>query len=153
MNGRSIFAAALALAGAAGAAAAQDGAVRSECQQGGIKQYANDLCQKAVDIFTLVAPQFGTSIAGGNAVLGTGGHLGGLGHFSVGVRLNAIKGTIPDFEEGFTVAAGNASNTQPIPTRNQALVFTLRALSQIESRLAPPLEKLEKPTSGRSRRR
>ena len=121
MNGRSIIAAALALAGAAGAAAAQDGTVRSECQQTDIRRFANDLCQKAVDIFSLVAPQFGTSIAGGNAVLGTGGHLGGFGHFSVGVRLNGIKGTIPDFEEGFTVAAGNASKAQPIPTRSQAL--------------------------------
>ena len=123
MNARTFTTAALAAAALAAAPArAQDGAVRSDCQRTTAPQrYANDLCQKAVDIFSLMAPQLGTSIAGGNAVLGTGGNIGGFGHFTVGLRMNAVRGTIPDFEEGFTVAAGDASNASPIPTRDQFL--------------------------------
>src|SRR5215212_2514924 len=55
---------------------------------------AQDACQKAIDLFNYMAPQLGISITGGNATLGKGGTLGGLGHFSLGLRLNVVQGSI-----------------------------------------------------------
>jgi len=57
---------------------------------------AQDACQKAIDIFAFVTPQLGVGLIGGNATLGTGGALGGIGHFSIGVRGNAIQGRMPE---------------------------------------------------------
>ncbi len=58
-----------------------------------------DACQKAVDVFQYVAPQLGSAITGGNATLGQGGALGGLGHFSLGLRVNAVKGSLPQIDD------------------------------------------------------
>lgn len=55
-----------------------------------------DACQKAVDVFNFLAPQLGASIAGGSAVLGQTGALGGFPHFSIGLRANAIRGAVPE---------------------------------------------------------
>src|SRR5688572_1308311 len=54
-----------------------------------------DACQKAIDLFQYMAPQLSIAITGGNATLGQGSTLGGLGHFSVGVRINAVMGSLP----------------------------------------------------------
>jgi hypothetical protein len=59
---------------------------------------AQDACQKAIDLFQYLAPQLGVSITGGNATLGQGGTLGGLGHFSAGLRINAVAGSLPQIE-------------------------------------------------------
>ena len=59
---------------------------------------SQDACQKAIDLFKYMAPQLGTSITGGNATLGQGGSLGGLGHFSVGLRVNAVQGSLPQIQ-------------------------------------------------------
>src|SRR5687768_18526669 len=56
---------------------------------------AQDACQKAIDLFQYMAPQLGVAITGGNATLGQGGTLGGLGHFSIGLRINAVQGRLP----------------------------------------------------------
>lgn len=56
---------------------------------------AQDACQKAVDIFAFMTPQLGIGLVGGNATLGTGGALGGVGRFSIGVRGNGIRGRMP----------------------------------------------------------
>src|SRR3954463_346390 len=56
---------------------------------------AQDACQKAVDIFAFMTPQLGIGLVGGNATLGTGGALGGIGRFSIGVRGNGIRGRVP----------------------------------------------------------
>ena len=56
---------------------------------------AQDACQKAVDIFAFMTPQLGIGMVGGNATLGTGGALGGIGRFSIGLRGNAIRGRTP----------------------------------------------------------
>ena len=55
-----------------------------------------DACQKAIDLFQYLAPQLGIAITGGNATLGQGGTLGGLGHFSIGLRVNAVRGSLPE---------------------------------------------------------
>lgn len=62
--------------------------------------YTADACEKAIDLFNYMAPQLGTAIAGGSAVMGKGGTLGGLGHFSVGFRVNAVNGALPQIMEG-----------------------------------------------------
>src|SRR3954471_15647942 len=53
---------------------------------------AQDACQKAVDIFAFMTPQLGIGLVGGNATLGATSALGGIGHFSIGVRGNATRG-------------------------------------------------------------
>jgi hypothetical protein len=83
-----LLAAGLLVAAGANVASAQS----SQCASGATQ----DACQKSIDLFNFMAPQLGTSIAGGNAQLGQGGTLGGLGHFAIGLRANAIQGTIPD---------------------------------------------------------
>lgn len=57
---------------------------------------AQDACQKAIDLFQYLAPQLGISLTGGNATLGQGGTLGGLGHFSIGLRVNVVQGSLPE---------------------------------------------------------
>src|SRR5690349_15456901 len=57
---------------------------------------AQDACQQAYDIYQFMAPQLGLALAGGNATAGTGSVLGGIGHFSVGVRANVFGGLVPD---------------------------------------------------------
>src|SRR5512132_3896517 len=96
MKARSFAALAVAAATTAAAAPlAAQGTIAPQCQAQPTQ--VQDACQKSTDLFNFVAPQLGTSIAGGNAVLGQGGTLGGLGHFSVGLRANAIQGTLPTF--------------------------------------------------------
>jgi hypothetical protein len=84
---------AAALAAAAAPAAAQTVQQQSDCLSQLI--YVQDACQKAVDVFNLLAPQLGASIAGGSAVLGQTSALGGFPHFSIGLRMNGLRGTLP----------------------------------------------------------
>ena len=67
---------------------------------------AQDACQKAVDIFAFMTPQLGTGLVGGNAILGTGGALGGIGKFSIGVRGNGIRGRVPQVGNVNTAITG-----------------------------------------------
>ena len=79
---------------------------------------SQDACQKAIDLFKYLAPQLGTSIAGGNATLGQAGSLGGLGHFSLGLRVNAVQGSLPQVQN-ITPSVTGAKNTPPIDTKTQ----------------------------------
>jgi hypothetical protein len=89
---------------------------------------SQDACQKAIDLFQYMAPQLGTSITGGNATLGQGGNLGGLGHFSLGLRVNAVQGSLPQVQNT-TVSVNGATSTQfdtktqilPMPTADLAI--------------------------------
>jgi hypothetical protein len=79
-----------------------------------------DACQKAVDVFQYLAPQLGSAISGGNATLGQGGTLSGLGHFSVGLRVNAVAGSVPQVNDPaaqpvLTGARSTAYQTKDIP--------------------------------------
>ena len=58
-----------------------------------------DACQKAADIFTVIAPQLGTSIAGGNALLGDAGALGRIGRIAVALRVTGLSGDLPEVED------------------------------------------------------
>jgi hypothetical protein len=89
---------------------------------------SQDACQKAIDLFQYMAPQLGTSITGGNATLGQGGNLGGLGHFSFGIRVNAVQGDLPQVQNT-NVSVTGAQSTQfetksqliPMPTADLAI--------------------------------
>ena len=76
-----------------GSASAQG--VVPECQPGAGSPETRDACQKAVDLFNYMAPQLGAIISGGNATLGQGGTLRGLGHVAVAVRATTLLGAIP----------------------------------------------------------
>ena len=87
-----------------------------------------DACQKAIDLFQYLAPQLGTAISGGNATLGQGGTLGGLGHFLVDVRVNAVLGSLPQIDQVTPSVQGAAkdnytTNDQiiPMPTADLAV--------------------------------
>jgi hypothetical protein len=89
---------------------------------------SQDACQKAIDLFQYMAPQLGVSITGGNATLGQGGNLGGLGHFSFGLRVNAVQGSLPQIQNT-SVAVTGATSTEfetktqllPMPTADLAI--------------------------------
>ena len=77
-----------------------------------------DACQQAIDLFQLMAPQLGVSITGGNATLGQGGTLGGLGHFVVELRANGLLGNVPQLQTPSTNGAVQRPN---YPTKTQIL--------------------------------
>lgn len=88
---------------------------------------SQDVCQMAVDVFQFMGPQLGVSLAGGNATMGQGGALGGLGHFSVGLRANVIKGDVPNFSSFPTpsdtgrIAYGRTTGYNSLPSKSQIL--------------------------------
>ena len=91
-------------------------------------QVAQDACQQAYDLYQFLAPQLGAAIAGGNATLGQGSTLGGLGHFSIGVRVNAVQGAYPQVDQ-YTQSTAGARRSQlqtkdsfiPFPTADAAV--------------------------------
>lgn len=81
-------------------------------------QMAQDACQQAYDVFQFMAPQLGLALAGGNATAGQGSVLGGLGHFSVGVRGNVFDGQLPQVSQ-FSPRASGATPAQVLPSKSQ----------------------------------
>ena len=100
---------------AARAARAQDGPIAAQCA--GVLVPVADACQKSVDLFQYFAPQLGALVAGGNTQLGQGGTLGGLGHFSLGARVNGMRSPVPQLQNvnvsttGFVRSAVATENT------------------------------------------
>jgi hypothetical protein len=90
------------------------GVIRGQVQGG-------DGCQKAIDLYQYLNTQIGTLVAGGNASLGQGGTLGGLGHFSIGARVNLLNASIPDVQ-GVNVTTG-APQASGYTTNGKTLVF------------------------------
>lgn len=78
-----------------------------------------DACQMAVDVFQYIAPQLGLSLTGGNATLGQGGALGGLGHFAVELRGNAIAGDLPQIQNFPTPSTNGRPAPRQLPTKKQ----------------------------------
>jgi len=98
---------------------AQGAPISASCPAGNAQQTAvQDACQLAVDLFQYMKPQLGIAIAGGNATLGQGGALGGLPHFTIGIRGNVLQGSIPDVPQPRTSGASPARN---ITTKDQIL--------------------------------
>ena len=80
---------------------------------------AQDACQQAYDVYQLIAPQLGLALAGGNATAGTGSVLGGLGHFSVGVRVNVFDGLFPNTSNGGYPVSTSGAQRRTLPTQGQ----------------------------------
>jgi hypothetical protein len=97
-----------------GASAAR--AQSASCDAVGTHLISQDACQQAVDVFRYMAPQLGLAIAGGNATIGQGSSLGGLGHFSLGVRANAVMGTLPQVDKFSQSLTGR--QVQTLPTKD-----------------------------------
>lgn len=91
------------------------------------QRVSQDACQKAIDLFQYLAPQLGTSIAGGNPTLGQGGTLGGLGHFSAGIRVNVLQGSLPQVDN-LSVSTAGAQQTQ-FQTKSQYLPMPVADLA------------------------
>jgi hypothetical protein len=86
---------------------------------GSVGLVAQDACQQAYDVYQLLAPELGLALTGGNATAGVGGVLGGLGHFSVGVRGNLFDGLLPDTKgSGYPVSTTGAQR-QTLLTQSQ----------------------------------
>jgi hypothetical protein len=81
------------------------------------EQASEDARQQAQDVFQYVAPQLGLVIAGGSPTLGQAGSLGGLGHFSVGVRGIALAGTLPQVDQFEQCYTGRTSRNLPTEDR------------------------------------
>lgn len=102
---RTAAAAALALvASAPRAARGQDGAVSASCfdarvDPSPISVLTADACQKAADLFLFLSPQIGAVVAGGNPDPGQGGTVGGIGRFGASLRVNALRGRVPRFDD------------------------------------------------------
>jgi hypothetical protein len=102
--------------------AGAQGLTSPKCTSGGSasQNAAQDACQQAYDVFQFMAPQLGLALAGGNATLGQGSSLGGLGHFSIGVRANVFNGIIPQIDK-FTQRTTGASPAQTLLSKDQIL--------------------------------
>jgi len=99
----------LSLARAPAVASAQG--IDARCPGGSLgEQTTQDACQKAVDIFAFMTPQLGIGLVGGNATLGATSALGGIGHFSIGVRGNATRGRVPQVSDVSYAVTGAAQS-------------------------------------------
>jgi hypothetical protein len=57
-----------------------------------------NVCNAGLDATRAFHPLAGLLVSGGNPVLGTANTLGGLGHFSLAARVNAVKLVLPDLD-------------------------------------------------------
>lgn len=80
---------------------------------------AQDVCQKAIDLFQYLAPQLGVAVAGGNATIGVGGTVGGLGHIYLSGRANLVSSDIPQIDQVTPSVTGARSDRYP--TRSQLI--------------------------------
>jgi hypothetical protein len=65
-----------------------------QCQN--VNAQAQAACNTMVDATKAFHPLAGMIVSGGNPVLGTAGTLGGFGHVSATLRVNAIKASLPN---------------------------------------------------------
>jgi hypothetical protein len=72
-----------------------------------------DARQQAADVFQYMAPQLGLAIAGGSPTIGQASVVGGLGHFTVGLRGNALAGHLPQIDQFQQCYDGAKSRTLP----------------------------------------
>ena len=92
-------------------AGAQGGVIDAQCRAGTLNErVTQDACQKALDLFQFMAPQLGAALTGGNAVLGEHSALRGFGHFSLGLRANAVQGQLPRVDQRTPALTGALSS-------------------------------------------
>lgn len=74
-----------------------------------------DACQKGTDIFSMLAPQVNGALTGGGPVLGSSRAVRGI---SIGLRVNAVDGRVPDLtnvELSSTGAVASTIATERVP--------------------------------------
>lgn len=102
---------------------AQGGASSPQCTSGLAPQ--RNACNTAIDLFNYMAPQLGAVIAGGNTTLGQGGSLGGLPHFAITLRANALQGSLPVVDDYDPTSSSRTLETKdqviPLPTVDAAI--------------------------------
>jgi len=94
--------------------------ISSKCPAGAAgsnDRIAQDACQKAIDLFQYMAPQLGALVAGGNPTQGVAGTVGGVGHFSVGIRGNALKASLPEVDKVVPATTGAINNTYSLDSK------------------------------------
>jgi hypothetical protein len=104
----------------------------------GTSNQGQDACQKALDLLNYMTPQLGTLIAGGNATIGQGGTLGGLGHFALSVRANAMRASLPDID-GAGVNYGSAQRSNYVTEAQWAALPVVDAAFGLFKGIALPL--------------
>lgn len=110
-------------------ARAQGGTIDPQCRNVTVPERSSqDACQKALDLFTFLAPQLGGAIAGGNAASGEHSSLRGPGHFSLGLRANVVRARLPRIAEHDPVLTGAQASDYdaedsalPVPTLDAAV--------------------------------
>ncbi|HJU69356.1 MAG TPA: hypothetical protein VJ650_14030 [Gemmatimonadaceae bacterium] len=140
MKGR-ILVASLVLACSVAPAVSAQGGVDPRCTDPALVGSSNqgqDACQKALDLLNYMTPQLGTLIAGGNATIGQGGTLGGLGHFALSVRANAMRASLPDIE-GAGVNYGSAERSNYVTEAQWAALPVVDAAFGVFKGIALPL--------------
>ncbi len=109
------FALVLAVLGTAPAVPAQGATIDPQCRAvTPLERASQDACQKAIDLFTYLAPQLAGAISGGNAVSGEHSSRGGPGHFSIGFRANAVRGRLPDVDSRTPALTGAVASDYPV---------------------------------------
>ena len=104
----------------------------------GSSNEGQDACQKALDLLNYMTPQLGTLIAGGNATIGQGGTLGGLGHFALSVRANAMRASLPDID-GAGVNYGAAQRSDYVTEAQWAALPVVDAAFGVFKGISLPL--------------
>ena len=69
-----------------------------------------DACQKGADIFAMMMPQVQSALAGGGPILGSARAVRGV---SIGLRVNAVDGRVPDLDQVSLSATGIVRSTMP----------------------------------------
>ncbi len=115
----------IAVVAVAAADTAHAQSVDSQCPPGSLNSsgkpdntmVSQDACQKAIDLFQYMAPQLGMVLAGGSPNQGVSGTLGGLGHFSLGVRGNLLSASLPQIDRVVPNTRGARVDIYPIDTK------------------------------------
>jgi hypothetical protein len=136
MKSRIIYAAIFAVSNAVLAPQAAGQTIDPQCPAGSTNssgdpdntKIAQDACQKAIDLFRYMAPQLGTVLAGGNPTQGVSGTLGGIGHFSLGLRGNALSASIPGIDRVVPSTQGAEVDTYTLDSRTVGFVTADLAL-------------------------
>jgi hypothetical protein len=118
MKPRVVFVIAISVV-AAGSAQAQSSSCPAGTGSLDPNRISQDACQMAVDVFRFMGPQLGVALAGGNATLGQGGALGGLGHFTVGLRANLLEGDLPQVQNFPNPSTSGVQPPRTLPSKKQ----------------------------------
>lgn len=89
-----------------------------QAQTCGGNPLAEDACYVASDLFRYMGGQLGTAIAGGSHTLGIGTNLGGFPRFSIALRGNVVRGSLPEIGDVLAAPASSrnfAVEEVPVP--------------------------------------